>query len=1465
MSFRNRFSFLSLMTIFVFVTSTVMTVPVYADESTPPVDTPESTEPVEPPAQTEAGEDTPLTQPEPESAQSILGEVPEGTDVVVLNSEGETLPLASQEAAEVLANGDPIWCPAGVAKPVAGMGGCTTPGPANVNYDPTSLGSLLAYLTANQPNKDGTIWIASNYNFANDNAAINFDGITLTVMSNFKLTLKGGWCDGTDLTCAGLVDITKPSTFDVPLLITNWNNDITISNITIANTASGANALQVSTTKNITLTNVISNNNTGRGAFFDNCQFSVSACLGSGNVTITNSQFNNNTGDRGLWVESSGILTLKDITASFNANGYGAYLVNSGALTAKAVTISGTNTFNNNGTSSAGSGLYVTSLGAITVNNVNASNNGNGGFGHGADLNNNNGGSTAGVTLTGMNIFSGNQGNGLTVASFGAIKASNLYANSNVNMGASFNNSTVATTTQFVTLTGTNEFKYNGVYGLTIQSRGQISLNNITANNNGQTGVSLNNTLGVPPSTMGVTISGTNMFKTNGYSGLVIQTNGTVTLNNMTAEGNGTSNTTGAGVSVNNGNNASLANVTISGFNSFNDNYDAGLSIISSGMVTLNNVTANNSERGYGVYINNTASSDTKPKAVTLNGTNIFNNNYFNGLHVDSYGAITTNNLTANDNGQGLVVAGTLGSGVDLDNGSGPIAQKVTLKGLNSFNDNYESGLLIATDGAILTNAITASGNGGNGVSLTNSGGTATSTVTMTGTNLITANNFDNLLIQTASTVLLNNVTASSSITGIGANISNTGGVAKAVTLNGANTFNSNFSIGLLISSNGLITVNNLTASNNSGSHGAYLSNAGSSTKAGLTLNGTNVFNSNTAGVGLYLYTLGNVKTNSITANLNGGYGVRVDVTNGIPIGSVTMNGANNFNGNIGNNLMIFAPGAVTLNSMNSTGSATGDGVEVNNTISGVAMPKPVTLTGTNVFSGNAGTGLKINSYGMITTNNITASNNMANGSNFVNSGGDKPAGVNILGTNFFDSNASTGLSVQSDGLIKTNNLTANNSSGYGATLQNPTSAAGVIMTGANSFSGNSNTGLDVFTLGAITISNLSSSGNTGGLGANLNNTIGGDAAPKAITLSGSNTFTYNNAHGLVINTYGNVTINNVTASYNGQGLSLGAGVEINSYYGNSSVANVVTLTGNNTFIDNLHAGLYVNSFGAIKANNLTSISNGDASSVVLSNSFALTGASGVTLTGLNKFTDNSGDGLNINSKGAVTLNSVNASDNGNQGLYINNTGGTGGVTLTGTNTFISNTADGLRITTNGAIKANNVTASNNVNGNGAFILNSGAATPMGVTFTGTNVFNNNTTQDGLYIQSLGAITLNNVTANGNLEGAYLNNNTGTASVTLTGTNTFNNNTNDGLNVQSDGVVNLMRITGDDNGGDGLSVGTTGPVTLTCGSFNLNGLYGWAISASTLTIKGVFTAGNGSGDFINTSGTTVTVRNCPLP
>ena len=70
--------------------------------------TPAPTEEVQPAATPLPAEETVVVDPAPEN---ILEQVPENTTVVVLNSEGDALPLASQESADAIASAyDPIWC-----------------------------------------------------------------------------------------------------------------------------------------------------------------------------------------------------------------------------------------------------------------------------------------------------------------------------------------------------------------------------------------------------------------------------------------------------------------------------------------------------------------------------------------------------------------------------------------------------------------------------------------------------------------------------------------------------------------------------------------------------------------------------------------------------------------------------------------------------------------------------------------------------------------------------------------------------------------------------------------------------------------------------------------------------------------------------------------------------------------------------------------------------------------------------------------------------------------------------------------------------------------------------------------------------------------------------------------------------------------------------------------------------------
>src|ERR1700690_2123359 len=48
------------------------------------------------------------------AAPTLLSQVPAGTNVVAVNNVRHKVSLASQEAAQIVASGDPIWCPTGV-------------------------------------------------------------------------------------------------------------------------------------------------------------------------------------------------------------------------------------------------------------------------------------------------------------------------------------------------------------------------------------------------------------------------------------------------------------------------------------------------------------------------------------------------------------------------------------------------------------------------------------------------------------------------------------------------------------------------------------------------------------------------------------------------------------------------------------------------------------------------------------------------------------------------------------------------------------------------------------------------------------------------------------------------------------------------------------------------------------------------------------------------------------------------------------------------------------------------------------------------------------------------------------------------------------------------------------------------------------------------------------------------------
>jgi hypothetical protein len=112
----------------------------------------------------------------------------------------------------------------------------------------------------------------------------------------------------------------------------------------------------------------------------------------------------------------------------------------------------------------------------------------------------------------------------------------------------------------------------------------------------------------------------------------------------------------------------------------------------------------------------------------------------------------------------------------------------------------------------------------------------------------------------------------------------------QVVTLSGINTFFSNGSDGLVVYSNSAITLNSVTASENSG-YGAYLENDFTYVNT-VSLTGVNNFldNSNT---GLTIYGSGNVSAAKVTANGNtsGGMFVKTPASVTLTCGNFTNNG----------------------------------------------------------------------------------------------------------------------------------------------------------------------------------------------------------------------------------------------------------------------------------------------------------------------------------------------------------------------------------------------------------------------------------------------------------------------------------------------------------------------------------------------------------------------------------------------
>jgi len=256
-----------------------------------------------------------------ETVQSVSSD----TSVVVLDANGQPLPLASQAAADAIAASDPMWCPTGQTP---GGAGCT------ISY-PT-----VTQLISNLGTKSGagTVYFTPVYSTAD----ATFDHNDANLSNLTDLTIQGGWNGST----GGAYALSGNSTFSVPILVLNWNGSVTINNVTVEG-ASGAGIGISTNSRNVTIKNSSFSNTVsdfskpypfvyGDGAdIFTN----------GGNVTITNSQFNNNeiNGGYGAWISAgyTGNITVTNSQFNNNSEGLDAFSSNN-------ISILGGSQFQNN-------------------------------------------------------------------------------------------------------------------------------------------------------------------------------------------------------------------------------------------------------------------------------------------------------------------------------------------------------------------------------------------------------------------------------------------------------------------------------------------------------------------------------------------------------------------------------------------------------------------------------------------------------------------------------------------------------------------------------------------------------------------------------------------------------------------------------------------------------------------------------------------------------------------------------------------------------------------------------------------------------------------------------------------------------------------------------------------------------------------------------------------------------------
>jgi hypothetical protein len=458
-----------------------------------------------------------------------LAELPENTVVVVLDENGNPIPLASQVAADAILEDDPMWCPAGTlpntttCRNFTGANGIT-------NLLTDMRNNTTAY------DENGIIYFTSNPGngpFVLSNAATSLNTGDFATLSVFNITLQGGW----NGSMGGAATFTGQTNFGTNYIAVGtsanpWVGNVTINNMTVdGHTAANASIGVFTTNGSVTLNNLNVDD-------ADNNE-SILVSTGSGNIIISNTDVTDGDDDYALnLTTTSGSVTLTDVLVDDHTD-------------ADAVRVVGGN-------------------GTVTLNNVDVT---DGSDGDGIDIT-----TTGGtVNLNGVDVDGQDGGNGINVTT----TSGNINLNdADVQNHEDGRTANLVSTSGNINVINNSDFEGdNNNQGFNASTNtGSISINGSDfedAQGSGN-GTNYNGaTLTAPIVTL------TNVTSDdNDLNGILINATTTVTLNNVSAGSNGTNpsgagNALGSGILIN-GDGSTLVNVT---GGSFNDNERYGIEI----------------------------------------------------------------------------------------------------------------------------------------------------------------------------------------------------------------------------------------------------------------------------------------------------------------------------------------------------------------------------------------------------------------------------------------------------------------------------------------------------------------------------------------------------------------------------------------------------------------------------------------------------------------------------------------------------------------------------------------------------------------------------------------------------------------------------------------------------------------------------------------------------------------------